>query len=134
MDTPGSKVHRTTIQSHTTGSGDSKCMPSYSTPILKSESNKRDCSYETVEANAVTHRASVEYKAFRAAVNEEKLLEQPSDLRFWRPIDVGFLTRDKSIDFMDDQSAGDRYIVVDELMSESGQSEFVLTISTRRSD
>ncbi|OJJ07667.1 hypothetical protein ASPVEDRAFT_155461 [Aspergillus versicolor CBS 583.65] len=48
--------------------------------------------YEDIEANTVTHRASTEYKAFRAAVAEEGLLARPSDLRYWRPLS-GFLTR-----------------------------------------
>lgn len=49
--------------------------------------------YDTVEANTVAHRASAPYKTFRAAVAEEKLLDRPSDLRYWRPTGIGFLAR-----------------------------------------
>jgi quinol monooxygenase YgiN len=81
-----------------------------------------DIRYEDVEANTQTHRASAEYKTFRAAVGAEELLERPSDLRFWRPF-MGFLKRDGK-DPKTDQffahnqplSAGTcQYIVVDEL-------------------
>ncbi|KAJ5661368.1 uncharacterized protein N7484_000740 [Penicillium longicatenatum] len=81
--------------------------------------------YEDVEANTIEHRASAEYKAFRIAVGEEELLEQPSDLRFWRPTDVGFLTRRGSIDFAGGLVHGKQYIVVDELRTELGKCDLV---------
>ena len=69
-----------------------------------------------MEANTVTHRASAPYKAFRAAVAEEKLLDRPSDLRFWRPTGVGFLTRPSAVVLMKTPVGSDcRYVVVDEL-------------------
>ncbi|KAJ5772468.1 hypothetical protein N7520_002997 [Penicillium odoratum] len=82
--------------------------------------------YNDVEANTITHRASAEYKAFRVAVGEDKLLEQPSDLRFWRPINIGFLTRNQSMKFMDNSTTGGHYVVVDELMSEVGKLELIM--------
>ncbi|KAJ5604593.1 hypothetical protein N7510_009747 [Penicillium lagena] len=82
--------------------------------------------YENVEANTVTHRASAEYKAFRAAVGEEALLDRPSDLRFWRPSSVGFLTHDhKLVSFMT-STGTNQYIVVDELTPLAGKKGQVL--------
>lgn len=85
----------------------------------------------------MTHRASAEYKAFRAAAGAEGLLERPSDLRFWRPSSVGFLTRDDDdsrgpVNFMDrgrhaSSSSGTRqYIVVDELTPRPGHKDQIL--------
>ena len=86
----------------------------------------------------MTHRASAEYKAFRAGAGAEGLLERPSDLRFWRPSSVGFLTRDDDdgsrgpVNFMDrgrhaSPSSGTRqYIVVDELMPRPGRKDQIL--------
>jgi quinol monooxygenase YgiN len=91
-------------------------------------------SYDDVEASTITHRSSAEYKTFRAAVGEEGLLERPSDLRFWRPTTIGFLTQSSE----DDSSANfiargnqvsyekQQYIVVDELKPRLGQKEDVL--------
>ncbi|KAL3475208.1 hypothetical protein BJX99DRAFT_230192 [Aspergillus californicus] len=85
--------------------------------------------YEDIEANTISHRASAEYKAFRAAVGEEGLLERPSDLRFWRPASVGFLTRanarPNSMNFMR-RDRSSQYIVVDELTPDPGQKHRVL--------
>lgn len=85
-------------------------------------------SYEDVEANTIEHRASAEYKAFRIAVGEEKLLEQPSDLRFWRPTDVGFLTCKEPIDFAGGLVYGKQYIVVDELLAKLGKADLILDL------
>ncbi|CRG90702.1 hypothetical protein PISL3812_07747 [Talaromyces islandicus] len=80
--------------------------------------------YEDVEANTNTHRASAEYKAFRAAVSAEGLLERPSDLRFWRPSSIGFLKRSShghGSDIFQEtpRGQGPQYIVVDELTPRS---------------
>jgi quinol monooxygenase YgiN len=82
-----------------------------------------DIRYEDVEANTQTHRASAEYKTFRAAVGAEELLEFPSDLRFWRPF-MGFMKRegkdpeaDQFFSHKQPLSAETcQYIVVDELL------------------
>ncbi|KAF5014733.1 hypothetical protein F66182_14185, partial [Fusarium sp. NRRL 66182] len=79
--------------------------------------------YEDIEANTQTHRASTEYKTFRAAVGAEKLLEYPSDLRFWRPF-MGFMKRNGSDPEVNHFFAHNRplsaetcqYIIVDELL------------------
>ncbi|SPO06781.1 uncharacterized protein DNG_09475 [Cephalotrichum gorgonifer] len=78
--------------------------------------------YETPEANTVTHRASAPYKAFRAAVREESLLERPSDLSFWRPTGVGFLGRPGTINLMKEEGTGPglQYAVVHELVPAAG--------------
>lgn len=88
-------------------------------------------SYEDAEANTVTHRSSTEYKAFRAAVGEEGLLERPSDLRFWKPSTVGYLTRsnedDSSTNFIARGSGAlcesQQYIAIDELTPRPGQKD-----------
>ncbi|KAH7030582.1 uncharacterized protein B0I36DRAFT_362419 [Microdochium trichocladiopsis] len=49
--------------------------------------------YKTLESSTVQHRSSDAYKRFRAAVGSESLLDRPSDLRYMRPLDIGFLTR-----------------------------------------
>ncbi|KAL2833754.1 hypothetical protein BDW59DRAFT_156556 [Aspergillus cavernicola] len=91
--------------------------------------------YEDIEANSESHRASAEYIAFRAAVAEEGLLERPSDLRFWRPASLGFLTHENvgrdSMDFMlrDNKQSRARalqYVVVDELTPRAGEKTLVL--------
>ncbi|KAL4866029.1 hypothetical protein BDV12DRAFT_210756 [Aspergillus spectabilis] len=91
--------------------------------------------YDDVEANTITHRASTEYKAFRTAVSEKALLARPSDLRYWRPSPVGFLTRGgggpDTANFMVRGSRATlggarQYIVVDELTPQAGQRESVL--------
>ncbi|KAL5340961.1 hypothetical protein BJX70DRAFT_396342 [Aspergillus crustosus] len=88
--------------------------------------------YEDIEANTITHRASDEYKAFRGAVGEEGLLARPSDLRYWRPSGVGFLTRADSAtntaNFISraDIEGARQYIVVDELTPRPGQVESIL--------
>ncbi|KAL2848912.1 hypothetical protein BJY01DRAFT_246137 [Aspergillus pseudoustus] len=80
--------------------------------------------YEDVEANTETHRASAEYKAFRAAVGAENLLERPSNLRFWRPL-LGYLVyRGEPVDFS--FSIGRQYIVTTELTPSPGQKEQVV--------
>lgn len=38
------------------------------------------------------HRSSDPYKAMRAAVSSDKILERPTDLRFLQPTGLGFLT------------------------------------------
>lgn len=90
-----------------------------------------DFSYEDVEANTITHRASAEYKAFRTAVTTEGLLERPSDLRFWRPSSIGFLKRSKDgqgSDIFQEKAPGQglQYIVVDELTPRSTFKDAVL--------
>ncbi|KAL4876150.1 hypothetical protein BJY04DRAFT_223373 [Aspergillus karnatakaensis] len=93
--------------------------------------------YEDIEANTVAHRASSEYKAFRAAVGEEGLLARPSDLRYWRPSGVGFLSREgdagdsTTVNFMERNNRlpvaeARQYIVVDELTPQAGKKEAVL--------
>jgi quinol monooxygenase YgiN len=89
-----------------------------------------DSSYEDVESNTITHRASAEYKAFRAAVSAEGLLERPSDLRFWRPSSIGFLKRSNDGQGSDifqetPPSLGLQYIV-DELTPRSTYKDAVL--------
>lgn len=86
--------------------------------------------YETVEANQVAHRASDEYKAFRKAVADESLLESPSDLRFWRPTGVGFLTRDdKPISFRGD--GGPQHVVIDQFTPAQGAKDDALAVLRR---
>jgi quinol monooxygenase YgiN len=84
--------------------------------------------YETVEANQVAHRASDEYKAFRKTVADESLLESPSDLRFWRPTGIGFLTReDKPISFRGGE--GQQHVVIDQFTPAQGaQGEAVAAL------
>ncbi|KAH8700163.1 hypothetical protein BGW36DRAFT_424998 [Talaromyces proteolyticus] len=90
--------------------------------------------YEDVEANTITHRASAEYKAFRAAVGAEGLLERPSDLRFWRPSSIGFLKRDESSresEIFQDRSHTTspdalQYIVIDEMTPRLGYEDIVI--------
>lgn len=82
----------------------------------------------------MTHRASAEYKAFRAAAAAEGLLERPSDLQFWRPSSVGFLMRDDDgsrgpVNFMDrgHHSSGTRqYIVIDKLTPRPAHKDRIL--------
>ena len=84
--------------------------------------------YETPEANTVAHRASAPYKAFRAAVGEESLLERPSDLRFWRPTGIGFLGRPGIVNLMKkDTDPHCQYAVVTELNPGSGMKGQALT-------
>jgi quinol monooxygenase YgiN len=88
-------------------------------------------SYEDVEANTITHRASAEYKAFRAAGGAEGLLERPSDLRFWRPSSIGFLKRSShghGSDIFQERhhDLGPQYIVVDEITPRSTCKDAVL--------
>ncbi|KAJ8110814.1 hypothetical protein OPT61_g6435 [Boeremia exigua] len=71
--------------------------------------------YETAEANQVAHRASDEYKAFRAAVSAEGLLSNPSDLRFWHPTGLGFLNKGGPTLFVPEGSSI-QYIVTDEFV------------------
>lgn len=85
--------------------------------------------YESVEANQIAHRASDEYKAFRKAVADESLLESPSDLRFWRPTGIGFLTRNgKPISF---RGEGQRHVVIDQLTPSTGAKADVLAVLRR---
>lgn len=75
----------------------------------------------------MTHRASAPYKAFRAAVGEENLLERPSDLRHWRPTGIGFLTRAGPVNLMDRDEAKERgYVVVDEMTPSPGMKSVAL--------
>lgn len=85
--------------------------------------------YETVEANQVAHRASGEYKAFRKAVADESLLESPSDLRFWRPTGIGFLTRDEPISFR--VGGSDQHVVIDQFTPSTGDKTDILALMRR---
>ncbi|CAG9981760.1 unnamed protein product [Clonostachys byssicola] len=69
----------------------------------------------TPQANSVDHRASEEYKAFRAAVAGECLLSRPSDLRFWRPMGIGYDSREGGLDLAVRAQDRPRYAVVHEL-------------------
>lgn len=83
--------------------------------------------YETPEANTITHRASEPYKTFRAAVAEQKLLERPSDLRFWRPTEIGFLSRPGTASLMKANAGSDtRYAVANELTPRPGNKGHAL--------
>lgn len=83
--------------------------------------------YETVEANTVTHRASAPYKAFREAVAEQCLLERTSDLRFWRPTGIGFLTPPGRVQSMKNPADSDcRYVIVNELIPKTGMKAIAL--------
>lgn len=84
-----------------------------------------DHRYEDVEANTVTHRASTEYKAFRAAVAQEGLLARPSNLRYWRP-SSGFLTRTIQDGAAVSRTKPRAYIVVEELTPQAGKKGSVL--------
>ncbi|KAL2067202.1 hypothetical protein VTL71DRAFT_1626 [Oculimacula yallundae] len=85
--------------------------------------------YESIEANQVAHRASDEYKAFQKAVGEEGLLARPSDLRFWRPAGIGFLTKKDQVVFSDQGgSVGKQYIITDELTPRHGSKGELLDI------
>ncbi|KAJ5107511.1 hypothetical protein N7456_004186 [Penicillium angulare] len=88
-------------------------------------------SYDEVEASTITHRASAEYKAFRVAVGEKRLLEQPSDLRFWRPTNIGFLTRKVHMNSFKNQSHGKNYIVIDELTPASGEYKHIFELLSK---
>jgi hypothetical protein len=69
-----------------------------------------------VEANQVEHRASPEYKNFRTAAGEEKLLSNPSDLRFWHPTGIGFLTKGAPAVFGPVESSSKlQYLVTEEI-------------------
>ena len=83
-----------------------------------------DHRYEDIEANTVTHRASTEYRAFRAAVAEEGLLARPSDLRYWRPVS-GFLTRTTQ-EAAASKTESQAYIVVEELTPKYAQKGSIL--------
>ncbi|KAH7071564.1 hypothetical protein BKA63DRAFT_74846 [Paraphoma chrysanthemicola] len=77
--------------------------------------------YESIEANQVEHRASSEYKAFRAAVSEQGLLAKPSDLRFWHPTGIGFLSKKSQEVFTPPSAPGKlQYIVTDEMTTRPG--------------
>ncbi|KAL3462173.1 hypothetical protein BJX64DRAFT_288712 [Aspergillus heterothallicus] len=80
--------------------------------------------YEDVEANTETHRASAEYKAFRAAVGAEGLLDRPSDLRFWRPLLGHLVYQEEPVDFS--ASTTSQYIITDELTPLPGRKEHVV--------
>lgn len=68
----------------------------------------------------MAHRASDEYKAFRKAVVDESLLEMPSDLRFWKPAGIGFLTRNESpISFR--HGNGSHHVIVDQFTPKIAQ-------------
>jgi quinol monooxygenase YgiN len=71
------------------------------------------------------HRASAPYKTFRSAVAQESLLEQPSDLRFWRPTGIGFLSNGKEPIICADGS-NEEFVVVYETLPKPGQKEEVL--------
>ncbi|KAK7227853.1 hypothetical protein V2G26_000023 [Clonostachys chloroleuca] len=71
--------------------------------------------YRTPQANWVDHRASDEYKAFRAAVAGESLLSRPSDLRFWGPMGIGYASREGGLDLTVRAQGRIRYAVVHEL-------------------
>ncbi|KAH7079813.1 hypothetical protein FB567DRAFT_595794 [Paraphoma chrysanthemicola] len=77
--------------------------------------------YESIEANQVEHRASSEYKAFRAAVGEQGFLAKPSDLRFWHPAGIGFLSKKSQEIFTPPTSSDElQYVVTDELTTRPG--------------
>ncbi|KAJ4298003.1 hypothetical protein N0V90_005902 [Kalmusia sp. IMI 367209] len=80
--------------------------------------------YETIAANQITHRASTPYKAFRHAVAQEGLLERPSDLRFWRPTGIGFLT--KTGPLACSASSEEEFVVIYEISPKYAQKENVL--------
>lgn len=55
-------------------------------------------------------------------------MEKPSDLRFWHPTDIGFLTRKKQVNFASPETTGGRqYIVVDELLPNTGRKSDILS-------
>lgn len=69
----------------------------------------------------MTHRASSPYKAFRAAVAQEGLLERPSDLRFWIPTGIGFLGRPGTVNLMKTGHGDEcQYAIVNELRPGAG--------------
>ena len=78
----------------------------------------------------MTHRASAEYRAFRAAVQDEALLDRPSDLRFWRPTGIGFLAK-QAVNFMQreacDQKAS-QYIITREMLAADGCREKLVAL------
>lgn len=49
--------------------------------------------YEDEEALTITHRSSAPYKKMRSSVIPEKILSEPTDLRFLRPTGIGFLNK-----------------------------------------
>lgn len=76
----------------------------------------------------MAHRASAPYKAFRAAVGAEGLLERPSDLRFWRPTGIGFLGRPDTVNLMKEVTDPHcQYAVVTELTPGQGMKSQALT-------
>lgn len=80
----------------------------------------RSDSYGSKDASHVEHRASDEYKAFRKAVGEEGLLAKPSDLQFWHPTDIGFLTKGAAAKFPAESNGYEpQYIITDEFKSTS---------------
>jgi heme-degrading monooxygenase HmoA len=83
--------------------------------------------YETPEANQQTHRAGEDYKQFRAAVASEGLFTEYPDLRFWKPTDVGFMTR-SPVNFMSDRKGEKQYFVVQEFSPAEGGKANLLEI------
>ncbi|VUC32383.1 unnamed protein product [Clonostachys rosea] len=88
----------------------------------------------TPEANSVDHRASEEYKAFRAAVARECLLSRPSDLGFWRPMDIGFASRDGGLNLATIAQGRARYAVVHELGFDADRRGVVKAALTNLAD
>ncbi|OAL46296.1 hypothetical protein IQ07DRAFT_590482 [Pyrenochaeta sp. DS3sAY3a] len=88
--------------------------------------------YTSVEANQVEHRASPEYKDFRTAAGEEKLLSKPSDLRFWRPGGIGFLTKGAPAVFGPVESSSRlQYLVTEEINPRNGERSKIFELFRR---
>ncbi|KAL2204653.1 hypothetical protein CC79DRAFT_1398910 [Sarocladium strictum] len=84
--------------------------------------------YGSKDASHVEHRASDAYKAFRSAVVPEGLLTKPSDLQFWHPVNIGFLTKGTPAIFPVDLegSRSPQYIVTDEFKAKPGEKQVIL--------
>ncbi|KAH8168994.1 hypothetical protein LIA77_11120 [Sarocladium implicatum] len=83
--------------------------------------------YGSKDASHVEHRASDEYKTFRKAVGEEGLLARPSDLQFWHPTGLGFLTKGTAASFSaETDDSTPQYIITDEFKTTQTQREQVL--------